>query len=473
MGFGFITDKLWRYKGAKIRPKMEHMIRNIVLWLFFVPFGISMVLFWKNTVLRGWDVTVGAFQDLHFVLLSTIVSVAIPIALMTLLYFIFYDRFRRMVHKQKIAGMIISKGYCDKVQYEKYNMLTEKTKMVEGYAYFPRFYYYVKDCYMYIRIALDMKKYQEQFLDMGKVFENGLFCDLQDVEMEDGYICYKFLFDVASHRIGIENVEPQNGAVQLMKTQRWEFDSLPHALIVGGTGGGKTYTIFTLIKAFLGIGEVYICDPKNSDLADLSAVLPNVYSKKDGMMMVTRKFYEAMMKRVDDMKKMPNYKTGGNYADVDLPPAVLVFDEYVAFLSSLDWKEAENLLFYLKQITMLGRQVGYFLILACQRPDAKFLPDGIRDQFGLRLALGKMSESGYAMIFGEVDKTFKPKRVKGRGYADYGTGTISEFYSPFVPKGYDFLNEFKKSAEARGALATVVASGNESEVSEAVLEEGA
>ncbi|MTV63948.1 hypothetical protein GM539_11330, partial [Streptococcus pneumoniae] len=54
----------------------------------------------------------------------------------------------------------------------------------------------------------------------------------------------------------------------------------------------------------------------------------------------------------------------------------------------------------LKQIVMLGRQAGFFLILACQRPDAKYLGDGIRDQFNVRVALGRMSEMGYGMMFG-------------------------------------------------------------------------
>lgn len=60
---------------------------------------------------------------------------------------------------------------------------------------------------------------------------------------------------------------------------------------------------------------------------------------------------------------------------------------------------------YIKADDMLGRQAGYFLILACQRPDAKYLGDGIRDQFNFRVALGRMSELGYSMMFGEVDNT--------------------------------------------------------------------
>ena len=46
---------------------------------------------------------------------------------------------------------------------------------------------------------------------------------------------------------------------------------------------------------------------------------------------------------------------------------------------------------------------------------------------------------GYSMMFGEVDKNFFLKQIKGRGYVDTGTSVISEFYTPLVPKGHDFL----------------------------------
>ena len=48
---------------------------------------------------------------------------------------------------------------------------------------------------------------------------------------------------------------------------------------------------------------------------------------------------------------------------------------------------------------------------------------------------------GYSMMFGEVKKEFFFKNVKGCGYADTGKGVITEFYTPVVPKGYDFLRE--------------------------------
>lgn len=79
--------------------------------------------------------------------------------------------------------------------------------------------------------------------------------------------------------------------------------------------------------------------------------------------------------------------------------------------------------------------MGFFLILACQRPDAKYLGDGIRDQFNFRVALGRMSELGYSMMFGEVKKEFFFKNVKGCGYADTGRVSLPSFIRRSYPKG--------------------------------------
>lgn len=94
---------------------------------------------------------------------------------------------------------------------------------------------------------------------------------------------------------------------------------------------------------------------------------------------------------------------------------------------------------------MLGHQAGFFLILACQRPDAKYLVDGIRDQFMFRAALGRMSDLGYTMMFGETDKDFFLKPIQGYGFVDTGIGVISEFYTPLVSKGYDFLGKIAQA----------------------------
>ena len=66
-----------------------------------------------------------------------------------------------------------------------------------------------------------------------------------------------------------------------MKNVWWEYDKLPLMLIAGGTCGGKTYFILIIIEALLRCDSVmYILDPKNSDLADLAAVMPKSTTKR-------------------------------------------------------------------------------------------------------------------------------------------------------------------------------------------------
>jgi DNA segregation ATPase FtsK/SpoIIIE and related proteins len=140
-----------------------------------------------------------------------------------------------------------------------------------------------------------------------------------------------------------------------MKNLVWEYDALPHALIAGGTGGGKTYFLLTLIEALLHTNAVlYILDPKNADLADLGTVMGNVYHTKEEMIDCVNAFYEGMVQRSEEMKRHPNYKTGENYAYLGLLPCFLIFDEYVAFFEMLGTKESVSLLSQLKKIVMLG-----------------------------------------------------------------------------------------------------------------------
>ena len=277
---------------------------------------------------------------------------------------------------------------------------------------------------------------------------------LTDMTLHDGYIEYTLLYDMIANRITIDEVKAENGGLRLMKNLTWEYDALPHALICGGTGGGKTYFLLTIIEALLQTdAQLYILDPKNADLADLGTVMDNVYHTKEDMIECVNAFYEGMVQRSEEMKQHPDYKTGENYAYLGLPPCFLIFDEYVAFLEMLGTKESISLLSQLKKIVMLGRQAGYFLIVACQRPDAKYFSDGIRDNFNFRVGLGRISELGYGMLFGsDVKKQFFQKRIKGRGYCDVGTSVISEFYTPLVPKGHDFLQTIGSLALARQAV---------------------
>ncbi|WYJ86799.1 FtsK/SpoIIIE family protein [Enterococcus sp. 12C11_DIV0727] len=356
------------------------------------------------------------------------------------------DTIKKLQHMQKLARMILeNKWYeSEQVQSDGFFKDLSSSKTKEKISYFPKMYYSLKNGLIHIRVEVTLGKYQDQLLHLEKKLETGLFCELVDKELKDSYIEYTLLYDTIANRIGIEEVKAEHGRLKLMKSVYWEYDNLPHMLIAGGTGGGKTFFILTIIEALLQTNaNLYILDPKNSDLADLESVMDNVYFKKEDMLECLNQFYEAMLVRSDEMKQHPDYKTGENYAYLGLPANFLIFDEYVAFMDMLG-RDSTEVISKLKQIVMLGRQAGFFLILACQRPDAKYLGDGIRDQFNFRVALGRMSELGYGMMFSETNKDFFLEQIKGRGYVDVGTSVISEFYTPLVPKGYDFLERIGK-----------------------------
>lgn len=439
----------YKCRGKRIRASDKSLVFRFSagsLLLLFISLIILLNLKtissteWKSASLTH-D---GSFQfTITPYMIFSITVAAVMCAIAAFLYRRFqYDRVKQLFHRQKLAKMILENKWYEAESIQDSSVFKDMpaSSKKEKITYFPKLYYRMEHGLLHIQTEITLGKYQDQFLHLEKKLETGLYCELVSKELHDSYVEYILLYDTIANRISIENVQAESGKLRLMKNVWWEYDKLPHMLIAGGTGGGKTYFILTIIEALLRThAAMYVLDPKNADLADLSVVMPEVYYRKEDITDCIDRFYEGMMKRSEAMKLMENYKTGENYAYLGLEPHFLIFDEYVAFMEMLTTKENAAVLNKLKQIVMLGRQAGYFLILACQRPDAKYLGDGIRDQFNFRVALGRMSELGYSMMFGEVDKDFFLKQIKGRGYVDTGTSVISEFYTPLVPKGHDFL----------------------------------
>lgn len=451
--------KFYKCKGNRIRASDKSLVFHFSISILSIIFIILLTVLnvkqiaeinWKNINLFSENGL--SFSLTTYNILTIILSISICLLVAFLYYNYQYDRFKQLIHRQKLARMILENKWYESESIKDSGFFKDlnSNKQKEKIVYFPKMYYELKEGLIYIKVEITLGKYQEQLLNLEKKLESGLYCELISKELKDSYIEYVLLYDTIANRISIDEVKVSNGSLKLMKSVYWEFDKLPHMLIAGGTGGGKTYFILTIIESLLSTDSIlYVLDPKNADLADLKTVMSNVYYKKDDMISCINNFYDEMMKRSEVMKTMDNYKTGENYAYLGLPANFLIFDEYVAFMEMLGTKENAAVLNKLKQIVMLGRQAGFFLILACQRPDAKYLGDGIRDQFNFRVALGRMSELGYNMMFGESNKEFFLKQIKGRGYVDVGTNVISEFYTPLVPKGHDFLKEIDKIIKSR------------------------
>lgn len=70
-----------------------------------------------------------------------------------------------------------------------------------------------------------------------------------------------------------------------------------------------------------------------------------------------------------------------------------------------------------------------------------------RCTYGLEGSIWKPAieiQQGAGCLPYETNKDFFQKRIRGRGYVDSGNSVISEFYTPLVPKGHDFIETMKE-----------------------------
>ena len=136
-------------------------------------------------------------------------------------------------------------------------------------------------------------------------------------------------------------------SVPLTGSLSWRFAKLPHMLIAGGTGGGKSTFIYYLLIEFMRLGDanggaadVYICDPKNAELASLSCVFgsDHVGVSAGQIAGVVRRCREEMDRRYEYMQDPERFHFGASAFDYGLNPVFLVFDEVAAFKAAADKK---------------------------------------------------------------------------------------------------------------------------------------
>ncbi|NQP37045.1 otitis media-associated H10 [Streptococcus suis] len=227
----------------------------------------------------------------------------------------------------------------------------------------------------------------------------------------------------------------------------------PHILVSGGTGSGKSLLLSFLILEFLKRqSTVYIADPKNSDLGSLSHYLGSKYvaTTPNNIARIVRLVVEEMQERYQYMRN--NFQYGTNFADHGYKPLWPLVDELGAFQASgTDKKSKETIVEVMdgiKQIILLGRQAGIFILVSAQQMRAETLNTDLRDNLGLRIALGANSNEGYRMVFGSATPdNLKPIEVKGAGYLYMqGSGRENAQYweSPYLDaKQFNFISELQ------------------------------
>lgn len=147
-----------------------------------------------------------------------------------------------------------------------------------------------------------------------------------------------------------------------------------------------------------------------------------------------------------------NFCYSSNFSDHGFKPVWLIFDEMGAFQASGTDKKVREIIAEvmdgIKQIILLGRQAGVFILVSAQQMRSETLNTDLRDNLGLRIALGTNSSEGYHMIFGSATpEKLKPIEVKGAGYLymqGSGKETAQYWESPYLDTSqFDFIKELQ------------------------------
>lgn len=334
----------------------------------------------------------------------------------------------------------------------------KKKTIVYNSVYFS--YRYTNDEELIIRALKKADKFSDKANTydtlLSALFGLPLYKKIDDIQYCD------YVFELTPDtRITLGSIDnySKNYQIDVSSKINWKIGSPPHLLVVGGTGSGKTYLVNSLLLTYLNSGSIlYVADPKASDLATLGKIInvQRTATTENEIAKLLREANEEMESR---------YRTyftdessfGKTWRDItNLKPLVLVFDEFAAFASVSNSKVNKEVQNYLFNLILKGRQAGIEVIMIMQRPDANLLNGNIRDQFGVRIGLGNMTNDGRKMLFDSVDMEYKTIQNIGGGYImiDGKYNTPIYFESPFIDKEFDFLGELKNIVQSQNHEAT-------------------
>ena len=183
---------------------------------------------------------------------------------------------------------------------------------------------------------------------------------------------------------------------------------LQHTLLVGQTGSGKTYALYSLILQMLCKRvpyELYFADPKGSSISVLSQqIAPERTAVSfDEIVDLLENFVAAMDERKVEFADQLSARLDADYRHFELAPHVLIIDEYAAFSAVVATKEKkvrDHVEALMHQIILMGRQLGFFVILVMQKSDAKLITTALRDNIPLKIVLGNAEDTTYETTFG-------------------------------------------------------------------------
>ena len=192
---------------------------------------------------------------------------------------------------------------------------------------------------------------------------------------------------------------------------------MPHLLVGGTTGAGKTIFLYGLILSLLQthpdptslrlllstskpedfvffnrlphLEQGHVIDDADQAVTLLQEFVPNVFEERKQLLTVAR------CRDIGEYNAQHTSK---------LPPLVIIVDEFADLADQLAGDRANQRTFYnhLRRVAQLGRNRGIHLVLCTQRPSADLVPTNIRNLMNSRVALRVNDSIASKMILDEL-----------------------------------------------------------------------
>lgn len=228
-----------------------------------------------------------------------------------------------------------------------------------------------------------------------------------------------------------------------------DLSRMPHMLVAGSTGSGKSVCINALLAGLLLSRtpeelRLILVDPKRVELTPYQGI-PHLYTppvvEGDRALTVLKSVVAEMMERFKTLESSgtKNIASYNQKAITKMPYLLVVVDE-LADLMLTSANEVERTLVRLAQ---LGRATGVHLVVATQRPSVDVVTGLIKANFPSRVAFSVSSQvdsrtildsPGAEKLLGQGDMLFlpvdrpKPSRIQGAFVSDPEVESLVSFW---------------------------------------------
>ena len=224
-----------------------------------------------------------------------------------------------------------------------------------------------------------------------------------------------------------------------------DLTSMPHLLIAGTTGSGKSVCINTIIMSLLFKHSPENCkfiliDPKMLELTSYEGI-PHLLTS---VITDAKKATSALSWTVREMENRYKLMSSEGVRNIDgynqkhklkMPYIVVVVDE-MADLMLVSGKEVES---YVQKLSAMARAAGIHIIMATQRPSVDVITGTIKANFPTRISFQVSSKIDSKTILGEQGA----EQLLGKGDMLFmsAANKIFRIHGPYVSE-----NEIKKIA---------------------------